>query len=254
MGFWEKFRNFPSEEARVNNKKEFERIIMRLDKFLVECGIGSRSEVKDILGKGFVKVNEKIIKSPKEHIDLAKDTVTYKGKKLEYKEFRYYIMNKPQGYITATEDLKEKTVMELLPSFVIKKDLFPVGRLDKDTEGLLLFTNDGKFAHELLSPKKHVDKTYEVHLRDEINDEAIEKLEKGVTILDGYFTKDAKVKKVENKIIELTITEGKYHQVKEMLKAVGNEVVFLKRLSFGKLNLESLELGQVVEIEKDIIN
>lgn len=226
---------------------------MRLDKFLVECGIGSRSEVKDILGKGFIRINEKIVKSPKEQIDL-KDDISYKGKRLEYKEFRYYIMNKPQGYITATEDFKDKTVMELLPDFVIKKDLFPVGRLDKDTEGLLLFTNDGKLAHELLSPKKHVEKTYEVHLKEDIDQEATENLERGVTILDGYFTKEAKVKIINSKTIELTITEGKYHQVKEMLKAVKNEVIFLKRLSFGKLNLANLELGQVVEIEKDIIN
>lgn len=227
---------------------------MRLDKFLVECGVGSRSEVKNILTKGMVKINGKIIKSPKDHIDLEKDKVEYKNQVLEYKEFRYYLMHKPAGYITATEDYRDKTVMDILPDFVIKKDLFPVGRLDKDTEGLLLFTNDGKLAHELLSPKKHVDKTYEVHLRDEINDEAIKSLENGVTILDDYFTKEAKVEKVDEKIVKLTITEGKFHQVKEMLKAVGNEVVYLKRLSFGKLNLGELVKGSVIEIRvEDII-
>lgn len=226
---------------------------MRLDKFLVECGIGSRTEVKKILGNGQVKVNGVITKSSKEQIDEIKDKITCKNEELEYKEFRYYVMHKPSGYITAIDDYREKTVMEVLPEWVIRKDLFPVGRLDKDTEGLLLFTNNGRLSHELLSPKKHVDKIYEVHLRESISDENIEKLESGVIILDNYFTKEAKVNKVEDKIIELTITEGKYHQVKEMLKAVGNEVVYLKRLSFGKLELENLKKGEVIEISLEDI-
>ena len=226
---------------------------MRLDKFLVECGIGSRTEVKKILGNGQVKVNGVITKSSKEQIDEIKDKITCKNEELEYKEFRYYVMHKPSGYITAIDDYREKTVMEVLPEWVIRKDLFPVGRLDKDTEGLLLFTNNGRLSHELLSPKKHVDKIYEVHLRESISDENIEKLESGVIILDNYFTKEAKVNKVEDKIIELTITEGKYHQVKEMLKAVGNEVFYLKRLSFGKLELENLKKGEVIEISLEDI-
>lgn len=226
---------------------------MRLDKFLVECGIGSRTEVKKILGNGQVKVNGVITKSSKEQIDETKDKITCKNEELEYKEFRYYVMHKPSGYITAIDDYREKTVMEVLPEWVIRKDLFPVGRLDKDTEGLLLFTNNGRLSHELLSPKKHVDKIYEVHLRESISDENRKKLESGVIILDNYFTKEAKVNKVEDKIIELTITEGKYHQVKEMLKAVGNEVVYLKRLSFGKLELGNLKKGEVIEISLEDI-
>ena len=226
---------------------------MRLDKFLVECGIGSRTEVKKILGNGQVIVNGVITKSSKEQIDEIKDKITCKNEELEYKEFRYYVMHKPSGYITAIDDYREKTVMEVLPEWVIRKDLFPVGRLDKDTEGLLLFTNNGRLSHELLSPKKHVDKIYEVHLRESISDENIKKLESGVIILDNYFTKEAKVNKVEDKIIELTITEGKYHQVKEMLKAVGNEVFYLKRLSFGKLELGNLKKGEVIEISLEDI-
>ena len=226
---------------------------MRLDKFLVECGIGSRTEVKKILGNGQVKVNGVITKSSKEQIDEIKDKITCKNEELEYKEFKYYVMHKPSGYITAIDDYREKTVMEVLPEWVIRKDLFPVGRLDKDTEGLLLFTNNGRLSHELLSPKKHVDKIYEVHLRESISDENIKKLESGVIILDNYFTKEAKVNKVEDKIIELTITEGKYHQVKEMLKAVGNEVFYLKRLSFGKLELGNLKKGEVIEISLEDI-
>ena len=226
---------------------------MRLDKFLVECGIGSRTEVKKIMSNGQVRVNGAIIKSPKEQIDELNDKITCKNEELEYKEFRYYIMHKPSGYITAIDDYREKTVMDILPEWVIRKDLFPVGRLDKDTEGLLLFTNNGRLSHELLSPKKHVDKIYEVHLRESISDEDIVQLEKGVTILDGYFTKEAKVNKIEDKVIYLTITEGKYHQVKEMLKAVGNEVVYLKRLSFGKLELGNLQKGEVIEISLENI-
>ena len=226
---------------------------MRVDKFLVEWGIGSRTEVKKILGNGQVKVNGVITKSSKEQIDEIKDKITCKNEELEYKEFRYYVMHKPSGYITAIDDYREKTVMEVLPEWVIRKDLFPVGRLDKDTEGLLLFTNNGRLSHELLSPKKHVDKIYEVHLRESISDENIKKLESGVIILDNYFTKEAKVNKVEDKIIELTITEGKYHQVKEMLKAVGNEVFYLKRLSFGKLELKKKKKGEVIEISLEDI-
>lgn len=226
---------------------------MRLDKFLCDCGVGTRTEVKKMILSGIVRVDGKIIKSGKIHVDTEKNKISCGEEFLEYKEFRYYIMHKPAGYITATED-RNPTVMELLPYWVILKDLFPVGRLDKDTEGLLLFTNNGALAHDLLSPKKHVDKTYEVHLRDEISEESIKILEAGVTILDDYFTKEAKVNKIHEKIIELTITEGKYHQVKEMLKSVGNEVVYLKRLTFGKLSLGNLPKGEVIEIElEDII-
>ncbi len=227
---------------------------MRLDKYLVECGVGSRSEIKQILLKKLIRVNGKITISSKEHVDELKDEVYFMEKKMEYKEFRYYIMNKPSGYITATEDKKEKTVMEILPEWVIKKDLSPVGRLDKDTEGLLLFTNDGKLSHELLSPKKHVEKIYEVHLENEISNESIEKLENGVVILDGYLTKPSKVEKISDLVINLTISEGKFHQVKEMLKAVDNKVIYLKRIKFGNLELNDLKIGEVIEIDKENIN
>lgn len=227
---------------------------MRLDKYLTECGCGTRSQVKILLKKGAVKVNEKIEKSPKTNVDTDKDMVTLEGKKITYKEFRYYIMHKPAGVITATEDRYEKTVMDVLPQWVITKNLVPVGRLDKDTEGLLLFTNDGKLNHNLLSPKNHVDKTYYVELEREISDDDITKLESGVEILDGYMTKEARVQKVSDKVIHLTIVEGKFHQVKEMLKAVDNKVTYLKRLTFGNLSLGSLAKGEVVEVElEDII-
>lgn len=220
---------------------------MRLDKFLVECGVGSRKEVKEIIASGRIKVNNEIIKIAKLTLDLEKDIVQFDSKFLVYKKYRYYIMNKKAGYITATEDLKEETVMELLPDWIIRKDLAPVGRLDKDTEGLLLFTNDGKLNHRLLSPKSHVEKTYYLELAKEITEEELKDLENGINIGD-YITMPAKTKKIENKKILLTIKEGKFHQVKRMLEAVSNKVLYLKRLSFGKLDLKDLELGEVREV------
>ena len=225
---------------------------MRLDKFLVECGIGSRKEVKELIDSGNIVINGVIEKRNNRVINEKTDAVEYGNQKLVYKEFRYYILNKKQGYITAVEDSRDKTVMELLPDWVIKKDLFPVGRLDKDTEGLLLFTNDGKLAHELVSPKKHVDKIYHVELTDDITSEGVKLLEAGVDI-GGYITKEAVVKVINSKLIHLNIQEGKFHQVKKMLHAIGNEVLFLRRISFGKLMLGDLPLGEVIEISLEDI-
>lgn len=221
---------------------------MRLDKYLTECGIGSRKEVKKIIDSGAVSVNEKIVSSPKENVNEEKDIVKYKEEIIKYKKFRYYILNKISGYITAVDDPREKTVMDILPDWVIKKDLAPVGRLDKDTEGLLLLTNDGQLNHRLLSPKSHVDKTYYAELEKDISEDDLEKLRKGVNI-GGYITMPAEAKKIEEKKIHLTIKEGKFHQVKKMLEAVNNKVVYLKRISFGKLELKEMELGEVKEVE-----
>ena len=226
---------------------------MRLDKYLVECGIGSRKEVKKIIDGKLVSVNDKIISSPKENVDEEKDIVKYKDEIIKYKKFRYYILNKKSGYITAVDDPRDKTVMDLLPEWVIKKDLAPVGRLDKDTEGLLLLTNDGQLNHRLLSPKSHVDKTYYAELEKNISEYDLEKLRKGVDI-GGYMTMPALAEKIEDKKIHLTIKEGKFHQVKKMLEAVGNKVVYLKRISFGNLKLNDMELGEVREVNlEDII-
>ncbi|EKA93335.1 pseudouridine synthase, partial [Fusobacterium periodonticum] len=181
---------------------------MRLDRFLVECGIGSRKEVKKIISAKEIKVNGSYDISAKDNIDEYSDVIEYNGERLEYKEFRYYIMNKKAGYITATEDTREATVMDLLPEWVIRKDLAPVGRLDKDTEGLLLLTNDGKLNHKLLSPKNHVDKTYYVEIENNISQEDILKLEEGVDI-GNYITLPAKVEKISDTKIYLTIKEGK---------------------------------------------
>ena len=226
---------------------------MRLDKYLVECGIGSRKEVKKIIDNKFVSVNDKIISSSKENVDEEKDIVKYRDEIIKYKKFRYYILNKKRGYITAVDDPKDKTVMDLLPEWVIKKDLAPVGRLDKDTEGLLLLTNDGQLNHRLLSPKSHVDKTYYAELEKDISEDDLEKLRNGVDI-GGYITMPALAEKIDDKKIHLTIKEGKFHQVKKMLEAVDNKVIYLKRISFGKLVLGDMELGEVKEINlEDII-
>ena len=226
---------------------------MRLDKYLVECGIGSRKEVKKIIDGKLVSVNDKIISSPKENINEEKDIVKYRDEIIKYKKFRYYILNKKSGYITAVDDPRDKTVMDLLPEWVIRKDLAPVGRLDKDTEGLLLLTNDGQLNHRLLSPKSHVDKTYYAELEKNISEDDLEKLRNGVDI-GGYMTMPALAEKIEDKKIHLTIKEGKFHQVKKMLEAVENKVVYLKRISFGNLKLNDMELGEVREVNlEDII-
>ena len=225
---------------------------MRLDKYLVECGIGSRKEVKKIIDEKLISVNDKIILSPKENINEENDIVKYNNEIIKYKKFRYYILNKISGYITAVDDPRDKTVMELLPDWVIKKDLAPVGRLDKDTEGLLLLTNDGQLNHKLLSPKSHVEKTYYAELEKDIFQDDLEKLEKGVDI-GGYITMPALAQKIDDNKIYLTIKEGKFHQVKKMLEAVNNKVVYLKRISFGKLKLDNMELGEVREVNLDDI-
>ena len=226
---------------------------MRLDRFLVECGIGSRKEVKKIISTNEIKVNGSYDISAKDNINEYSDVIEYNGERLEYKKFRYYIMNKKAGYITATEDIREATVMDLLPEWVIRKDLAPVGRLDKDTEGLLLLTNDGKLNHRLLSPKNHVDKTYYVKIETNISQEDIFNLEGGIDI-GNYITLPAKVEKISDTEIYLTIKEGKFHQVKKMLEAVNNKVIYLQRITFAKLKLGDLALGEVKEVYlEDII-
>jgi len=224
---------------------------MRLDKFLTECGLGSRSDVKKILKNREIKVNGKIEISPKFNVTTT-DEISYRDEKIEYKENRYYIMNKPAGYITATEDTRHKTVMEILPEWVIQKNLFPVGRLDKDTEGMLLFTNDGPMSHELLSPKKHVDKIYYVEAEREISDEEMKKLELGVDI-GGYITKPSKCERIDENKINLTISEGRFHQVKKMLHAIDNNVTYLKRIKFANLELGDMKIGEVREINREEI-
>lgn len=224
--------------------------MMRLDKFLVSMEIGSRSQVKAFVKKGLVSVNGTVCKDPEQKIDENNDEITYMGKILQFEQYRYYMLHKPQGVVTATQDNFEKTVMDLLGD-MRKKDLFPVGRLDKDTEGLLLITDDGALSHALLSPKKHVDKTYRVICKEKLSTEAALKLEQGVDIGDDKPTLPAKVEILGEKELLLTIHEGRFHQVKRMLAAVNNEVVYLKRETFGSLRLDAgLGLGEFRELSK----
>lgn len=216
---------------------------MRLDKFLCDTAGLTRTEAKNAVKKGQIAVNGQVQKAADFKVKENTDTVTFQGKPLSYAAFHYYMLHKPAGVITATEDKKENTVMDILREEKVK-NLFPVGRLDKDTEGLLLITDDGELAHNLLSPKKHVDKEYLVKVRDSISEEDCRKLSEGVDIGDEKPTAPAKVERVAEKEILLTIREGRFHQVKRMLQAVGNEVLYLKRLSMGSLRLpEDLEKG-----------
>ncbi len=218
--------------------------MMRLDKFLVSMKTGSRSQVKALVKKGLITVNGVVCRDAEQKVDETTDQIAYMGKLLNYTEYHYYMLYKPQGVVTATQDKHDKTVMDLLGE-VQGRDLFPVGRLDKDTEGLLLITNDGALAHALLSPKKHVNKTYRVRCRDVFSAEAAASLERGVDIGDNKPTLPAGVEILGEKELLLTIHEGRFHQVKRMLQAVGNEVVYLKREAFGSLKLDaSLGLGE----------
>lgn len=212
---------------------------IRLDKYLADMGLGTRTEVKKDIKKGRISVNGQIMKSPEYKIDIQTDVVLSDGKEIAYEELVYYMLNKPQGVVSATEDRRDKTVLDLI-SEKKRKDLFPVGRLDKDTEGLLLITNDGELAHNLLTPKKHVDKKYFVRLKTPLSEENRKCLEKGVDIGEDKLTLPAQifVLNKEKDEAEIIIREGKFHQIKRMFHAVGNEVVFLKRLSMGSLVLD----------------
>ena len=230
---------------------------MRLDKFLVACAVGSRTEVKNFLKAGRVTVNGKKEKSAKSQINEETDEIRFDGQKLEYEEFVYYMMNKPQGVISATEDPKHKTVLDLLDDYARAKEVFPVGRLDIDTHGLLLLTNDGKLAHALLSPKRHVDKTYLARINGVMTDADVETFAQGVPLKD-FTCQPAKLELVsidrekDQSLIRVTIAEGKFHQVKRMVAYCGKEVVDLQRLTMGTLTLdEDLKRGEWRRLSKE---
>lgn len=227
---------------------------MRLDKFLSNAGIASRSQIKKDCKKGIVTVNGIVVKESEHSINEDSDVICYNGKQVLLQKNRYIMLNKPAGVVSATQDRNDKTVLDLIAPD-IRKDMFPVGRLDKDTTGLLLLTNDGDLSHNLLSPRKHVDKVYFVICANELTDYQKHQLENGVDIGEPDLTLPAKVEYgIDLLHIYLTITEGKFHQVKRMLKSVGNEVLSLKRVRMGSLCLdESLLPGEYRELtEKEI--
>lgn len=225
---------------------------MRLDKLLANTGYGSRKEVKQLLKQKGVTVDGEIVKDPAMHVDPNQQEIYVFGEKVEYKEFIYIMLNKPPGVISATEDYKDRTVIDLLDPIYRQFKPFPVGRLDKDTVGLLLLTNDGQLAHNILSPKKHVPKTYYAKIDGMVTEEDVLVFSKGVLLDDGYVTLPSDLKIIhsdETSEIELTITEGKFHQVKRMFEAVGKKVTFLKRLSMGNLVLDpQLKYGEYREL------
>ncbi|SPT95947.1 pseudouridine synthase [Lysinibacillus capsici] len=231
---------------------------MRLDKLLANMGYGSRKEVKQLLKQKAVTVDGDYVKDAALHVDPEKQIVSVFGERVVYTEFVYFIMNKPPGVISATEDLRDETVIDLLEPLHQHFQPFPVGRLDKDTEGLLLLTNDGQLAHNLLSPKKHVPKIYYAQIEGVVTEEDAEKFANGVELDDGYVTKPGKLvilKSAQQSEIELTIQEGKFHQVKRMFEAVGKRVTYLKRISMGSLKLdENLALGEYRELTVEELN
>ncbi len=213
---------------------------MRIDKFLSEMGIATRKEAASAAKRGGVLINGVPQKDTAKHIDPEADEVTYLGKRIEYKKFRYIMLNKPEGYVSATEDGRDPIVLDLLPAEYSKFKLFPCGRLDKNTLGLMLITDDGELSHRLLSPKRHVEKRYYFKSKFSLSGENISKLEAGVALDDGYETKPCKLELAgDGNEGYITLTEGKYHQIKRMLDAVGNKITYLERVTFGPLSLDS---------------
>ena len=227
---------------------------MRLEKYLISCGIASGKVIKKIIKNSEIIVNGLIENDPGRSIDLEIDIIQYKEKELVKKELKYYVLNKPAGYITAMSNPvnNRPIISDILSKDIDWSGISPVGRLDKDTEGVLIFTNDGALNHELTYPEKNIDKEYYVELSKEISDEDLAKLETGVEI-DNYISKPGKVKKITDKVIHLTIIEGRYHQVKKMLRAIGNRVVFLRRIRFAKIELGDLKLGEIREVHRNDI-
>lgn len=225
---------------------------LRLDKYLADAGIGTRSKVKSYIKKGFVSVNDTIITKPDTKVTLENDFITFQNEPVSFSLFEYYMLNKPAGYVSATKDNTAPTVLSLIQS--TRKDLFPIGRLDKDTEGLLLITNDGALSHMLLSPKRHVDKTYFAIVEGFVTSADVTAFEKGLVIGDEDLNialpaKLSIIKTEQNEqilsYVYVTIQEGKFHQVKRMFQTVGKKVLYLQRIAFGPISLpDNLPLGE----------
>lgn len=232
---------------------------MRIDKLLANMGYGSRKDVKILLKQGVVRVDDQPVKDAKRQVNLETERVTVQGEVVEYKPFVYLMMNKPAGVISATEDKVESTVVDLIDPSYAHYELFPVGRLDKDTTGLLLLTNDGAFNHALMSPRKHVDKVYVAKVDGEMTADDVRRFAEGVELEDGYTTKPARLELISKSgrrsTVRLTLSEGKYHQVKRMVAAVGKHVERLERVQIGALELDpTLEPGAYRELSEEEVN
>lgn len=231
---------------------------MRLDKILGNMGYGSRKDLKKIIKNGLVKVDGDVVVKGSIHVDPYENNIEINGNKVEYKEKIYIMMNKPGDVISATRDNKQETVIDLLEDGYLSFNPFPMGRLDIDTEGLLIITNDGKLAHDILSPKKHIPKTYYAHIRGRVTEDDIEAFKDGIVLDDGYKTlpSDLEIKESGDVTkIELTIYEGKFHQVKRMFEACNKKVIYLRRIAMGELKIdEELRLGEYRELKDEEID
>ena len=213
---------------------------MRVDKFLSIMAVATRSESSKAARQGRIRVNGISCKSASQQIDPETDVIEFDGDRINYQKYVYVLLNKPSGYVSATEDGRDKTVLDLLPENLQNIGLFPCGRLDKNTLGVMLLTNNGDLGHRLLSPRYHVTKIYRYCAERALSDEDVDRLESGVSILDGYITKPAKVMPYDDrKRGEISITEGKYHQIKLMFEAVDNKITELERICFGPLAADS---------------
>lgn len=216
---------------------------MRLDKFFSQTGTLTRSQAQKQLKLGKVTVNGETIKKADYKVDPDKDEIRYNDDKIVYRRFVYIMMNKPRGVVSATEDRDQKTVLDLLPEDLLKFDLFPCGRLDKDTTGLVVLTNDGISAHNALSPKKHVEKKYRFETADTYSDADVTAIESGITLKDGYSTKPCKIERISETEGYIYLTEGKYHEIKRLFGAKSNKITKLERIGFGKLEIGNLAEG-----------
>ena len=216
---------------------------MRLDKFFSQTGTLTRSQAQKQLKLGKVTVNGETIKKADYKVDPDKDEIRYNEDKIVYRRFIYIMMNKPRGVVSATEDRDQKTVLDLLPEDLLKFDLFPCGRLDKDTTGLVVLTNDGISAHNALSPKKHVEKKYSFETADAYSDADLTAIESGITLKDGYSTKPCKIERISETEGYIYLTEGKYHEIKRLFGARSNKITKLGRIGFGKLEIGDLPEG-----------
>ena len=216
---------------------------MRLDKFFSQTGTLTRSQAQKQLKLGKVTVSGETIKKADYKVDPDKDEIRYNDDKIVYRRFIYIMMNKPRGVVSATEDRDQKTVLDLLPEDLLKFDLFPCGRLDKDTTGLVVLTNDGISAHNALSPKKHVEKKYSFETADAYLDADVTAIESGITLKDGYSTKPCKIERISETEGYIYLTEGKYHEIKRLFGARSNKITKLERIGFGKLEIGDLPEG-----------
>ena len=229
---------------------------IRIDKYLADMSVGTRSQVKQMIRKGIVTVNGETVKKPEQKVRIQHDRVAVSGRDIAFENEVYLMLYKPAGVVSATKDPREKTVLDLIQDKK-RKDLFPAGRLDKDTEGLLLLTNDGKLAHEMLSPKKHVDKVYFALIQGKVTTQDQEAFRQGVDIGEDKLTLPADLnilKSDDVSEIEITIREGKFHQIKRMFEAVNKKVIYLRRISFGPLELDpALHPGEYRKLTEEEI-